>query len=83
MTGAEFHDANNIFESMYRKLRKEGKGQIRHNKAVKKGDVQTLYIDVILICRRATKQRDALFLSKGAGKLKKYETVRFRSGNRL
>jgi hypothetical protein len=59
---------------MYRKLQKEGKGKIRHNKAVKKGDVQTLYIDVILICRRATKQRDALFLSKGAGKLKKYET---------
>ena len=52
MTGAEFLDANNTFESMYRKLRKEGKGQIRHNKAVKKGDVQKLYIDVILICRQ-------------------------------
>jgi hypothetical protein len=42
MTGAEFHYANNAFESMYRKLRKEGKGQIGHNKAVKKGDVQKL-----------------------------------------
>ena len=42
MTGAEFLDANNTFESMYRKLRKEGKGQIGHNKAVKKGDVQKL-----------------------------------------
>jgi hypothetical protein len=52
MIGAEFHDANNTFESMHRKLRKEGKGQIRHNKAVKKGDVQKLYIDVILICRQ-------------------------------
>ena len=52
MTGAEFHDANITFESMYRKLRKKGKGQIRHSKAGKKGDVQTLYIDVILICRQ-------------------------------
>ena len=52
MTGDEFHDANNTFEYMYRKLRKKGKGQISHSKAVNKGDVQKLYIDVILICRQ-------------------------------
>ena len=33
MTGDEFHEANNTFEYMYKKLRKEGKGQVRDNKS--------------------------------------------------
>jgi hypothetical protein len=39
-------------EYMCRKIRKDGKGQIRHKKAVEKGDVQKLYSNVILIYRQ-------------------------------
>jgi hypothetical protein len=39
-------------ESMCRKIRNDGKGQIRHKKAVEKGDVHKLYSDVILIYRQ-------------------------------
>ena len=69
MTGAEFHEANNKFKYMSGKLREEDKGQIRHKKAFEKGDVQKLYSHVMLIYRQ------------GTIKLKKYETLRFRSGN--
>ena len=43
MTGFEFKEANNTFKAIYKKLRKEGKGQVEHKRSVEKGDIKRLY----------------------------------------
>ncbi|XP_071138463.1 uncharacterized protein KIAA1958-like [Mytilus edulis] len=43
ITDTAFTTANNIFKAMCKKLRKEGKGQIKHKKSVDKGDIKKLY----------------------------------------
>jgi hypothetical protein len=34
MTGFEFKEANNTFKAIYKKLRKEGKGQVEHKRSI-------------------------------------------------
>jgi hypothetical protein len=51
MTDAEFQEANNTFEYMYQKLRKEGRRQIRDNKVVQKGEVHKLYRNMLFSSR--------------------------------
>ncbi|CAC5420085.1 KCTD1_15 [Mytilus coruscus] len=43
ISDTEFTTANNVFKAMCKKLRKEGKGQIKHKKSVAKGDIKKLY----------------------------------------
>ncbi|CAC5364162.1 KCTD1_15 [Mytilus coruscus] len=43
ISDTEFTTAINVFKAMCKKLRKEGRGQIKHKKSVAKGDIKKLY----------------------------------------
>jgi len=43
INGIEFKTCNDAFKAMCKKLRKEGKGQVKHKRPVDKGDIKKLY----------------------------------------